>query len=282
MITMEGTPQYQYHVKDHLGNNRLTINSGGVIVDQAAYYPFGMLMTGKYSSCINNKYLYNGKELQDDELAGVNLDWNDYGARFYDAALARWFVVDPLAEKYFEESTYIYAGNNPMIYIDPDGQVKIKVQGHFKWTSGIAGGGIKALGYKKSFEGAKEQELSINLTFDTKTKELTIGAALLDREKKGDEVTGGLIYGGGKTTEKETGNEAKFGYNFEEKEVVAEVEPIEDGEMKEVEEGTLGIGTVTQKEGEGTKVSVGVNPEVNFGIVGTGVGINISIQDEEE
>lgn len=28
----------------------------------------------------DNKYLYNGKELQDDQLGGVNLDWYDYVA----------------------------------------------------------------------------------------------------------------------------------------------------------------------------------------------------------
>ena len=31
-----------------------------------------------------NKYLYNGKELQDDNLGGVSLDWYDYEAKVYD------------------------------------------------------------------------------------------------------------------------------------------------------------------------------------------------------
>ena len=42
----------------------------------------------------------------------------DYGARFYDPALARFHTVDPLTEKNHSQSGYVYAANNPIKYID--------------------------------------------------------------------------------------------------------------------------------------------------------------------
>ena len=128
MMQNEGTYEYQYFLKDHLGNTRITMNQNGTVLQEDAYYPFGMNIAGlSYSNASpENKYKYNGKrctERSRSELEGeFGLDWYDYDFRYYDPAIARWHVIDPLAEKFYYATPYGYALNNPIKFADIDGR----------------------------------------------------------------------------------------------------------------------------------------------------------------
>jgi RHS repeat-associated protein len=146
-----GFYQHEFVLRDHLGNPRVTFRDGiskgesytgwwgtydpnaenptyndGIVTKEDIvqinhYYPFGLAMEGDWNgsgSNNNNKYLYNGKQYNDD----FGMGWYDYGARWYDPSIGRWNAVDPLAEKYGRWSGYNYTLNNPIKFIDPDGQ----------------------------------------------------------------------------------------------------------------------------------------------------------------
>ena len=121
---------YVYQYTDHLGNIRLNYTNVGSstspnlqIKEENSYYPFGMKMAGVNATIVGvqNNYKYNGKELQDETINGKKLNWYDYGARNYDPTIGRWMNIDAHAEKAPSITPFRYGFNNPMKFIDPDG-----------------------------------------------------------------------------------------------------------------------------------------------------------------
>ncbi len=103
-IAADNGNRYNYFLKDHLGSTRVNISvpvgSTSYSTDQTThYYPFGLEFYSHWGDILSgsnlNPYLYNGKEM--DRMHGLNM--LDYGARWYDATIGRWGVVDPLAEE---------------------------------------------------------------------------------------------------------------------------------------------------------------------------------------
>ncbi len=120
--------KYHYYLQDHQGNNRVVIDQNGTVEETNHYYPFGGVFANSTSV---QPYKYNGKEL--DTKKGLN--WYDYGARHYDAAVGRFATVDPMAEKYYSMSPYAYCGNEPISRIDPDGK-DWRIQTHYNKDTG--------------------------------------------------------------------------------------------------------------------------------------------------
>ena len=135
-LTSAGTVSYRplIHLRDHLGSVRSVIDGDTVAVVEASdYYPFGKRIqvtapvsepvggsqyaaepavaqvapaTSVASTSSPNRWHFSGKE--DQSFLGAGIPLLDFGARMYNPAIARWTAADPLSEKYYGISPYVY------------------------------------------------------------------------------------------------------------------------------------------------------------------------------
>ena len=107
--------QFYYH-PDHLGSSSYITNLDGEVVQHIEYVPFGEVFVEERNNIWNTPYLFNAKEF--DEETGLYY----YGARYYDPHLSLWMSTDPMQEKYPWITSYCQTFNNPIRFIDPNGE----------------------------------------------------------------------------------------------------------------------------------------------------------------
>ena len=116
----------EFIVTDQQGNARVSFRDGGsgtpVVYQENSYYGFGLVLPNSPVGTIatSNKQLYNGGSEWQNDYSNLPDYYQTY-YRNYDAALARWVGVDPMAEASCSISVYHYSGNNPIMYNDPLG-----------------------------------------------------------------------------------------------------------------------------------------------------------------
>jgi RHS repeat-associated protein len=165
-----------------LGNVRLSYfknaNGSAEVLEKNDYYPFGLKHNANVISFGDSSYSYqyNGKEYQKET------GWSDYGARMYMPDIARWGVIDPLAETSRRFNPYNYAYNNPISFIDPDGRKALAVDEGWSWNVSTSSGWFNE---RRNFGSFEE---FIQLTSGNEREKGSGGASLEGTEATYDEA----------------------------------------------------------------------------------------------
>ncbi|RON78223.1 RHS repeat-associated core domain-containing protein [Pseudomonas fluorescens] len=109
--------QLRYSLDDHLGSCGMELDQAAQLISHEGYYPFGATAwMAEKSATVSYKFIrYSGKEM---DVSGLYY----YGARYYAPWLQRW--VSPDASPADGLNLYGFVGNNPMRYVDPDGNTR--------------------------------------------------------------------------------------------------------------------------------------------------------------
>ncbi len=163
----ESQKQYYYH-SDHLGSASLISDYNGKEYQRIEYTPYGETWVEKTSNTGNEflPYKFTGKEI--DEETGLYY----YGARYLDPKYSLWISADPALGDYIPGvgkatandvgnlpgmggafnhinfNLYHYAGNNPVKYVDPDGN-DIKESELYSFSAGVFVAGRISFGVAK-------------------------------------------------------------------------------------------------------------------------------------
>jgi len=190
IATIEGNGQatstYYVHT-DHLTGSNVISNSEGVLVQVVDYYPYGDLRINEKYGSFDEQRKFTGHMYDDDT------DLTYMGARYYPGATGRFLSVDPLyrdiglnrkvfKQKYNKDlyailsnpqelNSYTYALNNPLLFVDPNGQTSwgalifhpLSTLSQITFWAGVSEGYFRSQGSSIS-ANLLERSLTINPT----------------------------------------------------------------------------------------------------------------------
>jgi RHS repeat-associated protein len=122
LIVPDATLRIRYYHQDHLGSSSVMTDADGALVEESAFYPFGIPRHEHRVRQVEEAYKFTQKER--DRESGLNY----FAARYLAGGMSRFLSVDP---KYANTDAsagdpqamnlYAYVVNNPLKYSDPTG-----------------------------------------------------------------------------------------------------------------------------------------------------------------
>ena len=103
----------KYYLADHLGSTRSLINETGTVTAAYDYWPYGNVLASSGTDATH--FRFTGHERDSESGLDYMLE------RSYANDIGRFLRPDPMQDQYPGISPYAYAANNPLKYVDPDG-----------------------------------------------------------------------------------------------------------------------------------------------------------------
>ena len=158
-------------IRDHLGSVRVVVNAAsGSVAQRLSYDEFGIETENTNANW--QPFGYAGG------LTDGHTGLTRFGARDYDPQVGRWTAKDPIGFAGGSSSVYTYAYNDPVNYVDAEGEMPILVVVVFK----AAGGGALV---GAAFSTAMQWIFAGEVCADQVVKDAILGAV-------GGAVIGGL------------------------------------------------------------------------------------------
>jgi len=107
-----------YHA-DGLGSVSVVSDVYGAPLNRYTYDPFGNPLT--VSETVDNMFRFTGEPYDPSGLIFLR-------ARYYDPSTGRFLTPDTITGQLndpLSQNLYVYCGNNPVVYIDPSGHIKV-------------------------------------------------------------------------------------------------------------------------------------------------------------
>lgn len=105
-------------LSDHQGTVRDLVDNTGTLLNHLTYDSFGNI-TSQTNPLVNFRFTYTGREF--DAETGLYY----YRARYFDPNTGRFVSEDPIGFKGKDLNLYRYVENNPIIFTDPFGEIKV-------------------------------------------------------------------------------------------------------------------------------------------------------------
>ncbi|MDD3876009.1 MAG: hypothetical protein PHT69_05275 [Bacteroidales bacterium] len=124
LVTVSAKPRLLYDQND------VFLNKEADVTSVSDYFPFGSLLPERHWQSDTYRFGFNGKE-NDDEIKGAG-NSVDFGARVYDTRIGNFTSTDILFKETSFQSPFIFAGNNPIYFIDKNGNFKLPTDDELK------------------------------------------------------------------------------------------------------------------------------------------------------